>query len=196
MAFLQKIKYQKRKYELRGIVTPPVTNIIFSEDSSQHWKFLEVANFNVLDLGFGRWGVSNLNETSPIFFKNRGAKKIIGVDLDEGEINYFKEYFKTNFKDDSVFKKIYINNPNHIDQLIKEQEINIIKCDIEGAEINLFKLDFKQYESLVGLAIEYHSPVLLKELILWNKKNKLDIIDHSIFSEHPQMGVISLRKTY
>ena len=195
MSLVQRIAYQTKKYKLRKIKIPPVNNIIFSENSSEHWPFLSVDGLNVLDLGIGRWGVNEIAETSPVFFKNKNAKKIVGVDCDENEVAFFDKYFSNNYTDESVFKCKFIKSSKDLSFLISENDINVIKCDIEGEEINLFKLKLQEYSLLQNIAIEYHSTVLLRQLINVNDLEwKFKVINHSIFSQNLNMGVITLSR--
>ncbi len=78
-----------RKYRLRRIKLIPVQNIIFSENSSEHWQWLNVDGMNVLDLGCGLYDVKDVFESSPIYFKNKNAKKIIGIDRNNKEVDFF-----------------------------------------------------------------------------------------------------------
>jgi hypothetical protein len=195
MSLYQKIAYQTKKYQLRKINIPPLNNIIFSEKSSEHWAFLPVDGLNVLDLGIGRWGVDKIEETSPVFFKNKNAKKIIGVDCDKNEVEFFEDYFSKNYSDGSMFKCMFIKNSHDLSLLISSNNINGIKCDIEGEEINLFKLKLQDYPTLQHVAIEYHSTVLLRQLLnvnnlQWNFK----VVNHSVFSQNSNMGVITLSR--
>lgn len=194
MALIEKITYQLKKYKFRNIKLPPVNNLIFSENSSEHWQHLAVENMNVLDLGFGRWGVSNLKETSPVYFKSKKANRIIGVDCNREEVEFFSEYFKNNFRDESIFINKYINHPDVLTDLIDRFKIDSIKCDIEGAEIHLYKLTRAALSNIKYISIEYHSPGLLKELIHVNNTSwNFNIIDHSIFSDQFYMGVVTLK---
>jgi hypothetical protein len=195
MSLYNRIAYQKKKYDLRKVEIPPVDHIIFSENSSEHWPFLDVAGLNVLDLGIGRWGVNEIEETSPVFFKNKNAKKIIGIDCDKIEVDFFDKYFSHNYSDESVFKCMFIKNSNDLSFLISENDINVIKCDIEGEEINLFKLKLQEYQALKHIAVEYHSPVLLRQLLNVNSLQwKFKVVNHSIFSQNLNMGVVTLSR--
>lgn len=195
MSLYNRIVYQKKKYDLRKIKIPAVNNIIFSENSSEHWPFLCVDGLNVLDLGMGRWGVNKVEETSPVFFKNNKAKKIIGIDCDKNEVDFFKEHFSNNYQDESEFRCMYIKSSNDLSLLLSENDINVIKCDIEGGEINLFKLKLQEYSTLQHVAIEYHSRVLLRQLLNVNNLQwKFNVINHSIFSQNLNMGVITLSR--
>ncbi len=195
MSIVSKIAYLRKKYQLRNIAALPVHHLIFSENSSDHWQHLEVNNRNVLDLGIGRWGTADLEETSPIYFKNCGAQQIIGVDGNAEEVKFFDQYFKNTFHDRSSFIHRYVNKPEDISKLIQAHDINAIKCDIEGAEIYLFRIKLNAYPTIEEVAIEYHSPFLLKQLIAVNTKEWHFIVkDHSIFSENPHMGVVTLSR--
>jgi len=195
MSLYHRIAYQKKKYDLRKIEIPAVTNIIFSENSSDHWPFLNVSGLNVLDLGIGRWGVDKIEETSPVFFKNKNAKKIIGIDCSNKEVHFFKKYFSDNYQDESDFRCLYIKRSTDLSLLLSENDINAIKCDIEGEEVNLFKLKLQEFSTLRHIAIEYHSPVLLRQLLNVNNLQwKFKVINHSIFSQNLNMGVITLSR--
>jgi hypothetical protein len=195
MSLYHRIAYQKKKYDLRKIEIPAVTNIIFSENSSDHWPFLNVNGLNVLDLGIGRWGVDKIEDTSPVLFKNKNAKKIIGIDCNNKEVHFFKKYFSDNYQDESDFRCLYIKRSTDLSLLLSENDINVIKCDIEGEEVNLFKLKLQEYPSLQHIAIEYHSTVLLRQLLNVNNLQwKFKVINHSIFSKNLNMGVITLSR--
>lgn len=195
MSILKSISYQLEKFNLRKIKLPRVDGIIFSENSSDHWQFVTVNEMNVLDLGFGRWGINEVAETSPVYFKSKNAIKIIGVDANNGEVEFFQKYFSENFDDGSTFICKYVKSSEDIGSLISKYGINTIKCDIEGAEIHLYDLKLQNYPSVKYVSIEYHSLVLLKKLLLVNNTEwQFEIINHSIFSEESHMGVVTLVK--
>lgn len=193
--FRKRLINQIRKFKLRKIKLLPIENIIFSENSSEHWNLLDVEGMNVLDLGCGRYLVENISESSPVYFKNKNANKIIGVDYDDKEVKFFNSYFSRVYKDESIFLKKFINSSKKLSSLITEHSVNTIKCDIEGSEIYLFKLKLQCYPSIRQVSIEYHSPLLLKELLnINNLEWKFNIINHSIFSRQRNMGVVTLSK--
>jgi hypothetical protein len=195
MSLLKRVLYQIRKFNLRHVGLPPVDNIIFSENASEHWSFLRVEHMNVLDLGIGRLGKIKIEETTPVHFMIKNAKKIIGVDTNKDEVDFFTNYFNENYRGRSIFIHKFIKNSQDLFSLISEHNISAIKCDIEGAEVNLFKLKLQDFHSLQHIAIEYHSPLILKQLIKvnnleWNFK----VINHSIFPEYFNMGVVTLSR--
>jgi hypothetical protein len=90
---------------------------------------------------------------------------------------------------------MFIKNSNDLSFLISENDINVIKCDIEGEEINLFKLKLQEYQALKHIAVEYHSPVLLRQLLNVNSLQwKFKVVNHSIFSQNLNMGVVTLSR--
>jgi hypothetical protein len=156
MGFIQIVKreymfgynyYSQRKF--RKLKLPNVSELINSENSSVHWKHLDVSDKIVLDLGCGLWHVDDLHEASPVYFKNKGAKKIIGVDLNVNDINVLKDYFNAHFKGDgSEFLVKPITTTNDLLELITKYQIESIKCDIEGFEKVMFNINKNQVKKL------------------------------------------------
>jgi len=186
--------YIDRKF--RKVTTPPVSDLITSEDSSVHWKYLDVAGKTVLDLGCGLWEVKNIGEASPVYFKNKGAEKIIGVDMNEKDISVLKKYFDEQFPGDgSEFLVKSITTANDLTELITQYQVESIKCDIEGFEKVMFKIEKSLIKNIANISVEYHSRQLLLGLLQTIKKWGFTIIDHSNFTYAPQtMGVITAQR--
>jgi hypothetical protein len=137
------------------------------EDAVNSLKYYNPKGHNVLDLGCGRWGVTDPNSFTPIFAMNRGAKSVIGVDIDVREEVFFTQWFKDNNPDfPTKFYTNKINEPNQVRALIKEHDITFIKSDIEEYEIYAFssftKEDLKNVDVFV---MEYHT-LAIKELFI------------------------------
>lgn len=140
-----------------------ITYKIESEDSSIHWKYLKPNNRTVLDLGCGRWcsregsweGLIH-DEFSPIYIANNGAKKVIGVDASKNEIDYFNST-TTDQSDKFTFIHLSISSPEQLKSLIKEHNIDMIKSDIEGYEINFLSFTKEDLSDIQSFAVEYHS---------------------------------------
>ena len=183
--------YNQRKF--RKMPLPFVSDLIDSEKSSVHWKYLDVSNKIVLDLGCGLWRVNDMQESSPVYFKNRGAKKIIGVDLNANDINVLKGYFDEHFKDDgSEFLVKAIATTNDMVELITKYQIQSIKCDIEGFEKVMFDIDKSLINSVTDISVEYHTHILFLNLINTFNNWGFTIVNHSVFTYAPQgMGVIT-----
>jgi len=138
---------------------------IESEDSCDHWKYLQPKGKNVLDLGCGRWCDRNgswdnliYEEFSPIYIGLNGAKKVIGVDASIHEIDFFNE--RTSDKELYTFIHDTIDTPEQIKCLIAQYNINFIKCDIEGAEINFFPFTKDDFSHIDMFAVEYHTDAI------------------------------------
>jgi len=185
--------YVERKF--RKILPPVVSGLITSEDASIHWKHLDVAGKVVLDLGCGLWDANDPRESSPIYFKNEGAKRIIGVDSNEKDINTLKKYFDECFPNDgSEFFVKEITTTDDLLHFLSSNQVESIKCDIEGFESVMFNLDKSQVKNIINIAVEYHNRELFLGLVKTLKKWGFKIIDHSLFTYAPQnMGVLTAK---
>ncbi len=137
---------------------------IESEDSTDALRYIDCKDKNVLDLGCGRWcsregSWDNLNpaEFSPYFIASKGAKKIIGVDISQNEINIFNDLTK----DEPIGKFEFIcDKIERADQLtyyIKKYDINYVKSDIEGYEICFLSLSKDDLKNIDTFVLEYHT---------------------------------------
>jgi hypothetical protein len=140
-----------------------LTNInhhyIESEHPNHHWHLLKVDNEIVLDLGCGFHLIESGWETTPEYFINKKAKKVIGVDPAHSDIEQLKSIyvdheFYTDLIDSSEKLNYYINNNN----------ITSLKMDIEGSEV-VFINSNDTYPTLKHVAIETHSKEILNNMI-------------------------------
>jgi len=125
---------------------------IKSEDPEDHWSYLRVNNKRVLDLGCGRWETADFNRTTPIYFLSKGAKFVVGVDINQDEIDFFKD--KNIDKTD--FIQLNVNNIKTLTDLINLYNIQTIKMDIEGHERIILDGLAEDFKSIENIAIEYH----------------------------------------
>jgi len=125
------------------------------ENASNHWQHFNVNGHNVLDLGCGRWYTTDFNEFTPIYFKNMGAKKIIGIDLSPEEIDFFSRI--THDDTDFIFICKKISSAKDIKDLLNEYSITAIKCDIEEDEKYLLELTKDDMRNVTEFALEFHS---------------------------------------
>jgi hypothetical protein len=146
---------------------------IESENPEQHWGFLNVSNKVVLDMGCSFWdsGKGNNWLSSTEYFVKQGAKKVIGFDEDQKEIDKYNELYGGN-KVYHIFK-LSLRHSNDLQRLLDLHKPEVIKCDIEGSEI-LF-LDIEKLEGVEQIAIEYHDnetkKMCEKMLPSWGFKN-------------------------
>ena len=123
---------------------------ITSEEPDNHWGFINFKDKIVLDLGCGKF--HSTISTYDWFLQN-GAKQVIGVDLGDEtseDINF-------------IYSGGEVNSKERLLKLINEYNPEVIKSDIEGAEIH-FK-DIENLHNVKEFAIEYHSADLKNMLI-------------------------------
>jgi hypothetical protein len=168
---------------------------IFSENSSIHWLPFDTKDKVILDFGCGRGGVTDYDEYGPIWFKKVGAKKIIGVDGSQEEINFFTESTQ-NDKTFTFIQKMILSKADVESILEQYPEVSAIKIDIEGAEKEFCDIDSRYLRNVSEIAIEYHSPSLkqrsLEKILEWGF-NLHTIGDFDGSDEH--QGVLFARKS-
>lgn len=113
---------------------------IKNEEPDEHWRMVHPEDKVVLDLGCGKF-YSSISTAE--WFVNKGAKSVIGIDL--SDIKYKNERLTTHV--------IRINSTQILQDLIDNYQPELIKCDIEGAEIY-----FGGIKSIPAneFAVEYH----------------------------------------
>jgi hypothetical protein len=167
--------------------------LIESENSTDHWPYFEVEEKNVLDLGCGRWYTKDLNECSPIYFGIKNANKVVGVDGNADDINFYKNSTDGDAK--FVFITEHISSADQVKSMINQYSINALKCDIEGGESCLLDLTAGDLDPVTELAIEFHSEDLkqsfIKKVVDWGFTIKVK----AAFARTPDyMGVLFCSK--
>lgn len=114
---------------------------IDTEEPDVHWGFFDITNKVVFDLGCGQF-YSSISTAE--WFLNKGANKVIGVDL--LDINLNNERFTMIVEN--------INSTEQIQNLLDVHHPNLIKCDIEGSEVYLDGIN--NLSEVEQIAIEYH----------------------------------------
>lgn len=127
---------------------------ITSENSSDHWSFVNVTGKCVLDIGCGVWHTPDFNETSPVYF-GKTAARVIGIDTSESCIDTYKKHFEDD--DKYVFDCMNIHSVDQVRDLISTYDVNFIKSDIEGGERVLLDLTLEDLSNVTDLAIEFHT---------------------------------------
>lgn len=128
------------------------TKIVNSENPLEHWSDIEdLRDRVVLDLGCG-W-IDHGHASTPEYFLSRGAKKIIGIDSTQSEINKLNEIYPYH-----IFICKTINSTEDLQEVITKYQPDFIKMDIEGAEIYLKDIPKEVFNSIKEFAIEYHNP--------------------------------------
>lgn len=164
--------------------------VLQSEDASEHWKFFDVKDHVVLDLGCGRWYTEKFEEFGPIYFRNQGAKLVVGIDSSKDEIDYFQE--SVNGDPHYIFECMEIKTSHDILNLLQRYPtISALKCDIEGHERVLLELHSDDLQNITELAIEYHSKELNTAFVDKVKEWGFDIkLNASMTTNEDRIGVL------
>ena len=157
---------------------------ITSEEPDLHWSFLDFKGKTVLDLGCGKF-YSKISTAE--WFVKSGASKIIGIDLG----------VETFHHDKFTYHRLNIDSSEKLKDLIETYKPEVIKADIEGAEVYFNDLSIEELFKVKEIAVEYHSNDLKlgfeSKLLEWGFK----IIDtYGLFTEDiNRVGVIHAKKT-
>lgn len=128
---------------------------ILSDNSEDHWKCIDTAGKIVLDLGCGRHGTSDINQSSSVYMGNKGAIKVVSLDARQGEINYFNSS-DLNFEKHTFICET-ISSTEQVRRLILDNSITCIKCDIEEWERVFYDISKEDLKNVVEFAVEYHN---------------------------------------
>lgn len=130
--------------EIKGIIT--------SENPKEHWGFLHVQDKVVLDLGCG---INSEHTPTPChFIIERGASKVIGVDSDPQSYQWYKmNYNVQNF----ICYMDMVDRYEKMEYYFDYFKPQVVKMDIEGAEIYMNALNNNLLNSVEQIAIEYHN---------------------------------------
>ena len=154
---------------------------ITSEEPINHWGFIDFKDKIVLDLGCGKFHSSI--STYEWFLQN-GAKQVIGVDLGN----------ETSENINFIYSAGGIDSKERLLKLINEYNPEVIKSDIEGAEIH-FK-DIENLHNVKEFAIEYHSAdlknMLLDKFVTWGFDSIEEI--HLMDCNIAEQGVLYAKK--
>lgn len=145
--------------ELLNQLTDVKHHYIESEHPNHHWHLLPVTDEVVLDLGCGFHLIEPGWETTPEYFLNKGAKKIVGVDPEHSDIERFKTLLP-----EHDFYCAAITNTNELDYYIDKHNVTSLKMDIEGYETCFINSE-NTYPTLKHVAIESHSKDILNGII-------------------------------
>jgi uncharacterized protein (UPF0128 family) len=145
--------------ELLGSIPNIKHHYIESEHPDHHWNFLEVKDQIVLDLGCGFHLIESGWETTPAYFINKGANKLIGVDTEYYDI----ETLKATYPEHEFYCEI-IDTVEKLNYYINDKGVTSLKMDIEGEEVKFID-SLSNYPTLKYVAIESHSKEILNNLI-------------------------------
>ena len=121
----------------------------YPESYEEHWAYTSFKGKTILDLG-ADWG------STAEWFLMKGARRVTAV---EGNPNYYQQ-LRENFKEDPRVETVHrwIDSPEDLQELLVKYPTEIVKVDIEGAEVHIANTP----PNLVGgpkeWLIEYHTP--------------------------------------
>jgi hypothetical protein len=122
-----------------------------------HWpvELINVKDKVVLDLGCGNDGdLSTLDwPPTPEHFLANGAKKVIGIELNSADVDYLTDRIDSD-------KGFFTTPGKSVSDLIEEHGIQVIKCDNEGGEVELFNLPIETFRLIEEYYVETHSDTL------------------------------------
>ncbi len=127
---------------------PSVTN----ENMERHWgpEFFNISYKDkvVLDLG------ASIGDAAE-YFLHEGANRVISV---EGNLLYFTQLMENSklFEEKLIPIHIYIENTEQIEQLIIDYLPDVVKCDIEGAELHLVHMKDEVWKLVPEYIVEMH----------------------------------------
>lgn len=174
------------------------SKIILDESPEQHWHFLPITGRKVLDLGCG---INSEHTPTPIYWLNKGAREVIGVDSSIDSYNWFKiNLYVPNF----VPHLEMIDHISKFEMYLSHYRPETVKMDIEGSEILLGSLKREYLDSVKDIAIEYHNLAckltcqnMLKEYgyeVEFYKFDHLDIDFQGVIYGHKPFEPIKLEK--
>ena len=166
--------------------------VIQSERPEEHWWMVKCANKSILDLGcaYNDQDDEQTRENklgTPHYFLGQNPSAYLGIDFYKPDIEQFeKEFPQAKFLCESI------DSAAKIQGYITESKPQIIKCDIEGAEIlfiGLPKMPFVE-----ELCVELHGPHIEKPFLEWAGNLGFVLEERAILGKHPHISVAWLKK--
>jgi fibrillarin-like rRNA methylase len=138
------------------------------ENFEDHWGFINWKNKQILDIG------ADFGSTAECFLAV-GASKIYASEGDNNLYNQLIEYAKD--KPNIVPNKKWISSPADFIDLFNNFKVDIVKMDIEGAEIHLLGVPDDILKSIKEYAIECHSIYIMNAILERFKNLNFDVVD-------------------
>jgi len=140
-----------------------------SEDMSQHYDTevfgISFKNKIILDLGAS-------NGDSAEFFLFKGAKCVIAVEGGASDANLYAQLELNSklFNEKMIPIHLQIEKPKDIENLILEYKPDILKSDIEGAEIHLLNIKDEIWKLVPEYLVEMHEGYgFVRNGVMWAK---------------------------
>lgn len=176
-----------------------IKGIIHTENPAEHWSFLPVEGETILDLGCG---INNQDFLpTPMYWIEKKAKMVYGVDPGQDSYNWFNQNFKI-----KNFLPImdWVDRTEKFDLYLSATKPSVVKIDVEGSEIFLNAIKPENLEGVRHIGIEYHNLACLlscEHLLRDNgyeldyyKFNHLDIDYQGVLHAHKKNVIIKRRE--
>lgn len=148
---------------------------ITSENPENHWRFLNPKDKIIMDMGCSFWDSTWHDDwfSSSEWFVHKGAKQVVGFDASLADILKYNEIYANDERYEMFF--LHVKEKADLLSAIQKYKPEVIKCDIEGAEIHFDEITSEDLESVSEIAIEYHNvptrEMCERKLIEWNFNN-------------------------
>jgi hypothetical protein len=175
-----------------------IKGYIHSENPEEHWGFLPVDGETILDLGCG---INNQDYLpTPMYWVQKGAKMVYGVDPGQESYNWFKQNFVV-----KNFLPImdWVDRTEKFDLYLRATKPTVMKIDVEGSEIFLNAINPSNLDGIRHIGIEYHnlSCLLSCESVLrdngyeltYYKFDHLDVDYQGVLHAHKKNIIIKQR---
>lgn len=175
-----------------------IKGYIHSENPEEHWGFLPVDGETILDLGCG---INNQEFIpTPMYWVQKGAKMVYGVDPGQESYNWFKQNFVV-----KNFLPImdWVDRTEKFDLYLRATKPTVMKIDVEGSEIFLNAINPSNLDGIRHIGIEYHnlSCLLSCESVLrdngyeltYYKFDHLDVDYQGVLHAHKKNIIIKQR---
>jgi hypothetical protein len=165
---------------------------IKSENPKEHWWMVNCKGKSILDLGCAYNDVDEEKTRenklgTPHYFIAQEPSAYLGVDSFAPDIEQLKtEFPQARFICDSI------DSPEKIRGYIIDSKPQIIKCDIEGAE--MFFLGLSKLSFVEELCIELHGPHIEKPFLEWANGLGFFLKERAILAKHRHISVAHLIK--
>lgn len=165
---------------------------INNERPEEHWWMVNCRGKSILDLGCAYNDVDEEKTRenklgTPHYFIGQEPAAYLGVDSYQPDIDQLKtEFPQARFLCESI------DSPEKIRGYIIDSHPQIIKCDIEGAE--MFFLGLSKLSFVEEICVELHGPHIEKPFLEWANDLKFILKDRAVLAKHPHISVAYLCK--
>jgi hypothetical protein len=165
---------------------------IKSERPEEHWARINCKGKSILDLGCAYNDIDEEKTRenklgTPHYFIGQEPATYLGVDAYQPDIEQLRAEFPQ-----ARFLCETIDSPEKIRGYIVDSKPQIIKCDIEGAE--MFFLGLSKLSFVEEICVELHGPHIEKPFLEWANDLKFILKDRAVLAKHPHISIAYLCK--